>query len=387
MENERILIATDNTDEIPVDMEGIYYEMIICNGTSSPIYLISSNNSKTIVQPDKKYKSGKVVIIKKYSINGSPKRFDSTQMGPVKIPTEGLRIEISDIEISRNPIYVKEVNMMLASIEFGDTIDHPNYIKSYKETLQEVRQSIHSEDATLISFAINDPVCRYRKLYAILGGNSFIIPCTNLPVKDKLLSLSISFISNSKVTEVESCNIEDLDSKGFYICETFGETLIIGTTAQIALDESKMLKVKKDNAINKIVKDRIEECNKSLISDFDSDKTRLKQQIEELKNDVKSKQNDNLSIQNEIARIKLSLEEKDRIISHWETKAKVEDEDHKRTTTSKIFDDRLEEQNFKTKRAKDSYYHDLLKAVAGAAALVLSAVVGASIKSYYQNKN
>lgn len=382
MDDAQVKFSEEESFRIPTFYSGMYFESIVCNGTRSQIIVIGPNNTRVIIEPDLRNSNGNILVIKRSS-NG--KREAVTANGVEEIKCKSKRYEFPGKLVEKGCFYSEELDLVFATVDVGQTIDHPYCKKNYNEMMAKAVESVSTKDSTHIVFAVNDPLARINELFACVHGHCFKIPCTHIRNRGGI-SLSIYLSTGSAVTTQETVDIEDIITNGVFSSNIFDKMFSFGLTANEALSQYDIVKKQFATDIDDIVNKRVIEQRKL------HDKNAV---AEKEKHDLEKKENqrkyDSLDHKYKIlddanAELKRELDAKSNLISEWHHQRDFISTEHRRGLMDKTIESKYDEQKHKTVRARWAESGETAKIVANVAAIVIGTIIVSAVKAYTSGK-
>jgi hypothetical protein len=384
MGNETTGIKTSVTEELGIHtfFSGYYNEYLVCNGTDFNIVVIDSSNKRVTVLPDI-HRTGKVVITSR-KINGARETRTPTGMVEIKLPTTTHEIEKSIIE--RGYVHHIDTNLIIATVEVGRTMVHPDAKANYSELLKVVTAAIAGRDCSAIYFSLNDPLARSSEVFCHLDGHTFRIPCTNVKSPDKLATFTIVLNDGGSSKTHEYLVVEDLFTLRTFTVPAFGKLLSLGITAAEALDHYIREREVAQSELDADTSKRLCEIRKESDRRYQLEKERTDNQITELKNSVMEFKLTNESLKQANADLKADVASKQRLLDEWEAVRNHEEQERKREYERRGYEYKYGEQYHKTRREEIKNNGEMSKIWINVAVAVVSVIATIAAKEFVKSK-
>lgn len=223
--------------QLSTSKPGYYYESLVINQTINPIMVIDHNNKRMVIEPAVGNIDGTIVAI--IRVCNGPRQVRMQKHLPKEdMALDSYKVVIDDWHVAKGPVYVEELDMMIASPECGQTLKHINSRNGMNENVMAAIQGIvtRSDNVTL-NFVANDPKGRVDKLFGAFSENDvFHINVLHIPDKaENEATITVTVSSDDKTYISRILEIEPLFEKGSHnvVAETI--PLSLGLTAEEAI--------------------------------------------------------------------------------------------------------------------------------------------------------
>ena len=164
-----------NTGPLLSTNTGLYSESFILNYTNFDITIIDCHGGRNIIPGCPIYESAgtEVIIEKRGKLGKTLKDYYGKQE---VIP--GIKLIIDESLFAASPLFVEELNIVIALAKNSDAIRHPYGCMNYSEAAQSAQCKFENvaENSTIVSITANDPTESLKVLYTGLGGSIIRIP-------------------------------------------------------------------------------------------------------------------------------------------------------------------------------------------------------------------
>jgi hypothetical protein len=256
---------------------GYYMECFITNHTGKPVYYLDSEGLATAIIPTP---HTSYLYINQAGIAIQFKENHQLyQNGPDNKDIGGTysSVFVTLEDLDKEPIYIKQLNIVLLLDKFVGNTLHPYQYKNIQERLKVDYNKIKTELGHEVTFSIiaNDPLKRITELIQFIDGRYISIPVLNIPDQPAFCNVYFKPTRNSKEFEVEKYDLEEILKNNGLI--KYNERIsFIGTSKEQVTD-----------AYNKYVRDQITEMHKDVENKYKDlhaqEITKLNTQIDNLK--------------------------------------------------------------------------------------------------------
>lgn len=360
---------------------GLYTEHVIFNYTSFNVVVIHANGTKTVIPAhENKYNGINDVVIQFRSQLTST--IVNANRDEAYLP--GLKISLKAGAILNAPIFVKEINAVIATEQAASVLKHPygcmDYVTAASAASLNFVQSV--KESVIVSITANDPLGKHNVLYAAIGNSIVKIPIQSNP--DSTLAPQLVYVVQSpNGSTTLTVDLEDLyenDSKIVYL-----EQCILSF---VTLDE--VVAIKHMENYKSYTQETLQEYLEEVKKKYD-------EKLAEIKNVYEI---DKLALENQCRRIKESLANKEHdyniLMAKYEETTGTLNASRESTekllklqamnNAKQISDNNVKISNTKAVTTKAEQDFKLWHAVAIAAAPVITVIAGVVVKKWIDSK-
>jgi len=223
---------------------GLYMERTVRNLTGTPVVLIDRFNNREVI-PCMSYgysTSSNVQICERTVVlDGNTSARAKSDAANTIAQSPGRIISVSSWELQNGPVYVDEIDRLVATAEQASSATHPAYGHTYETALEHAIGALCSGDNTytLRVFA-NDPTGEITSLYIHQFGSTLSIPVTRLQHNDSYVTFVI--INHRRVEQRFSFALDQISEGDGLISLGSGFTIPVGVSEeQVASGLAKAL--------------------------------------------------------------------------------------------------------------------------------------------------
>lgn len=167
-------------------ISGWYGEYVVVNNSRMKVFIIDRHNKRHELPAINCHNVEPVVRFYFRQHNGV--RYNPDDRSNFEIPINCTCGMLRANELIRNPIYIRELDIVVCLDSFVEDIEHPNLSRSYEEAINKI-VSTFNEPIPQIRFFANDPSGIIRKLMVQIGPCRMSLNVTNNPGKNPTLSV------------------------------------------------------------------------------------------------------------------------------------------------------------------------------------------------------
>lgn len=264
---------------------GLYTESIIFNYSTFNIGIIRADGSKEILAGVSEYYGGTrdIVIQQRTKV---AKTLINTNREQEYLP--GIKITIQPGTVLRSPVYIKELNIVIASEQDANVVKHPYGCMNYSDAAHDavIKFEEAAKESILLSITANDPLGKHKYLYTAVGNEIVKIPiqCEHDATLDPKLIYLIKEAEGSTVMSVDLTSLYTSKDGLIYL-----ENSIVGF---LALDEDiarhclESYKVYNQDTMQRYINDIKNDYDNKFMetkNSFELDRMSLENQIKRLK--------------------------------------------------------------------------------------------------------
>lgn len=189
---------------------GVYEERCWYNDTSSTVVVIDSNNVKTEIPPRSSSVYGPKVVRFQRRHGVGPTKSDNG----INLNLDYEEIIIKESDLLVEPVFVREVNVIVCSIALINSVDHPYSSACYNDIFNRSVELFETtfRDSPGVSFVANDPQKRFSEVFTYLYDCPVCIPVTSIINDTSDATLTCIFTTIDGIYKQE-INIEELVEK------------------------------------------------------------------------------------------------------------------------------------------------------------------------------
>lgn len=358
---------------------GYYNELLVLNYTSFDIAVVDHNNDRHVIPGCPIYTGiTNEVLIENRKTMAQTK---PTDYGPTLV-FPGVRVVVSENDLSLGPVYISELNIVIASARDSMTVKHPYGCVDYTQAALRANLKFEqaAEESILVSITANDPTGSLKELYTGVGDSIIKIPVQHeieACVTPQLVYAIRDPDGLSRVMTIDISTLSDKDKVLYTDNSIIKFVTLDEDEANIILKNYKTYSVESVNKRVEQVKDEYEKKLAAMKHSHETEKVVMESNIKRLKDVILDKDHQITTLESKYNSLLGTYQYMD---AQLERKREVEISENKKRISDHNVD--IAETKSNTTRRESEY--KLWYLIAAAAAPIVTGCIGVLIKKWME---
>lgn len=193
-------------DEIPLAWVGYYQESIVLNHSNHTIYIIDKHGNKIDLPAHSNQNSRLEVEIRYRTTTGSRAK-DARTLTPKALP--GVMIKVPIWSIEAEPVYIKELDILLCSASNVGNAQHPCQAMNYRDVIEHaIREFTNSDKMYTLRVFANTEDKSLNELFVSFAGYRGRVSVTHYTGYSELILILTNGINRVPIVRIDISKIE-----------------------------------------------------------------------------------------------------------------------------------------------------------------------------------